>query len=330
MPPLDKPAKSGVVTLSADSRAHHTFPQFALFLADYPEQCMIPTLNHRCCHQCEICLGDMPSFAHRIRRHNPKQYVLLSTTAVEEVGLRNFADLPNFAEGHAGFNKYCCMNIVWLHQGQKDMYEGHGREWIICCRNDIEGLEQYLYLMDERFSIICCWSEISPFGNKVTHPKQWTSAKYKNMVKVWLARLLEGHSDHFKFIKLVTDFMLIASYNCHIQTMVKYLQDALSCICSKIHLFLPYCKSHSLSRIPKIQSLLHCIECIRKLGSANIVTPKCLNPLTNTSSTMTTVFLTRCIIFCRCYNGKRAYFISSLKSVVWYISVNQIPTCRTY
>jgi hypothetical protein len=46
------------------------------------------------------------------------------------------------------------------------------------------------------------------------------------MVKVWLAALappLTGHPDHIKFIKLVTDYILIASYHSHTETMLKYL-----------------------------------------------------------------------------------------------------------
>jgi len=102
--------------------------------------------------------------------------------------------------------------------------------------------------------------------------KQWTGAEYKDIVKVWLAALtplLKGHPDHCKFIKSVTDFILITSYHSHTETTLKYLQDALSGISSNIHLFLPYHKSHSMSKIPKIHSLLHYIKCIREMGSAN-------------------------------------------------------------
>jgi len=129
-----------------------------------------------------------------------------------------------------------------------------------------------LDLIDERCSIIPRFSNIRQFGDKLTSVKQWTGAEYKDMVKVWLAALaplLKGHPDHFKFIKSVTDFILITSYHSHTETRLKYLQDALSGICSNIHLFLPYRKSHSMSKIPKIHSLLHYIECIREMGSAD-------------------------------------------------------------
>ena len=110
------------------------------------------------------------------------------------------------------------------------------------------------------------------FGDKLTCVKHWTSAEYKDLVKVWLAALaplLKGRPDDFKFIKCVTDFILITSYHTHTETTFKYLQDALSGISSNIHLFLPYRKSHRMSKLPKIHSLLHYIECIREMGSAD-------------------------------------------------------------
>ena len=53
------------------------------------------------------------------------------------------------------------------------------------------------------------------------------------------------------------------------QNTLKYLQDAVSGISTNINLFLPYRKSHSMSKIPKFCSLLHYIECMREVGSAD-------------------------------------------------------------
>jgi hypothetical protein len=127
-----------------------------------------------------------------------------------------------------------------------------------------------LDLIDERFSIIPRYSDKRQIGDELTRVKQWTGAEYKDMVKVRLAALapfLKGHPDHCKFIKSVTDFILITSYHFHTETTLKYLQAALIGISSNIHLFLPYRKRHSMSKIPTIHSLLYYIECIREMGS---------------------------------------------------------------
>jgi hypothetical protein len=92
------------------------------------------------------------------------------------------------------------------------------------------------------------------------------------MVNNWLAvlaPLLKGYPNNFKFIKCVTNFILITCYHSHTETALRFLQDVLSGISSNIQLFLPYRMSHSMSRIPNIHSLLHYIKCIGEMGSAD-------------------------------------------------------------
>jgi hypothetical protein len=99
---LKQPAMSGLAVLCADSRTHHAIPPIASFLADYPEQCTATMVNNGGCPRCEICPDDMTGFAHKLRRRNLKQYLHLSTTAAEEVGLWMFADCQTFPNAHAG------------------------------------------------------------------------------------------------------------------------------------------------------------------------------------------------------------------------------------
>jgi len=61
--------------------------------------------------------------------------------------------------------------------------------------------------------------------------------------------------------------MLIASDHSHTDTVLKYLQAGLSGISINIPIFLPYRTSHSKGNLPKIDSLLQYIECIREMGS---------------------------------------------------------------
>lgn len=118
-------------------------------------------------------------------------------------------------------------------------------------------------LIDERFTIIPRFSIIHQFGVKLPRVNQWPGPDSKVIVKVWRAALalrLGGHPDYMKFIKSFTDLILITSFHFHTETALKCLQDVLSVVCSNIHLFLPHCKSHCMSQIPKIHSLLQNIE----------------------------------------------------------------------
>jgi len=164
------------------------------------------------------------------------------------------------------------MNIDWLHRLLKGLFKDHTSEWILSFLQDSQGQEKGFNLIDKGISIISWFSNIRQFRTTLSPVKQWTGAKYKDMVKVWfsaLAPLLKGHPHYFKFIKSVTIFILIASYHSHTKITLKYLQDAHCAIGSNIHLFLPYRKSHSMRKIHKIQSLLHYIDCIREIGSAD-------------------------------------------------------------
>jgi len=164
------------------------------------------------------------------------------------------------------------MNLDWLHQLLKGLFKDHTWEWIVGFLKDIYGQEKGLDQIDEQFTIIRHFSDICQFGDNLTPMKWYTGAEYKDMEDSWLATFAEpltGDPNDFQFIKSVTDFIQIASYHSHTQTMLKYLQDTLSGIRSNIHLFLPYHKSHSMSKIPKIHSLLHYIECNREICSAN-------------------------------------------------------------
>ncbi|KAF8248732.1 hypothetical protein K440DRAFT_500953, partial [Wilcoxina mikolae CBS 423.85] len=110
------------------------------------------------------------------------------------------------------------------------------------------------------------------FGDKLTRVKQWTGSEYKDMLKVWLAALaplLKGYPNHLKFLKSVTDFILITGYHSYTETTLRYFQDALYSISRNIYLFLPYRHNQSISKIPKIHSLFHYIEYIKEKGSAD-------------------------------------------------------------
>jgi len=267
-----EPPKSGLAVLCADGHTSDAFPRIASFLADYPAQCTITMVKSGWCPQCEIYPDDQPGLASRPRRCHPQWFLYLSTMAAEAVWLWKFACCPHLPDAHAGCNIYSCMNVDWLHQLLKGLFKDHTWEWIVSFLKDIYGQEKSLDLIDEQFSIIPRFYNICQFGDRLTRMKQWTGAEYKDIVMVRLPALtprLNGHPDHFKFIKSVTDFILIASYHSHTETTLKYLQDVLSGISSNLHLFLPYRKSHSMSMIPKIHSLLHFIECIREMGSVD-------------------------------------------------------------
>ncbi|KAF8241535.1 hypothetical protein K440DRAFT_570007 [Wilcoxina mikolae CBS 423.85] len=196
----------------------------------------------------------------------------MSVEAANDVGLWKFENCPIFADAHADCNIYASMNVDQLHQLLKGVFKYHTWEWMVDFLKDIYGAEKALELIDERFFALPHFSDIRQFGDKLTPVAQWTGSEYKDKLKVWLAALaplLKGHPNHLKFLKSVTDFILIAGYYSHTETTLRYLQDALHGIRRNIHLFLPYHHNQSISKIHKIHSLFHYIECIKKMCSAD-------------------------------------------------------------
>jgi len=164
------------------------------------------------------------------------------------------------------------MNGDWLHLLLKGLFKDHTWEWIVSFLKYIYCTEKGLDLIDLQCFIIPRFSNIHQFGDKPACMKQWTSAEFMHMVKVWLpafACVHKGYLDHYKYIKSVTDFILIASYHSPTKTTLKYLQAVLRATSSNICTSLPYHKSHLMHLIPWFHSHIHCIEFIRVMAFAN-------------------------------------------------------------
>ena len=136
----------------------------------------------------------------------------------------------------------------------------------------IYGVGKAAELVDKRFAEMPQFTDLRNFGHKFSAIQQWTGAEYKDMVKVWLAvlaPLLKGYPDHMRFLKAVTDFILITRYHSHSDSTLGYLQDALNAISRGLPLFSDFRKSDDASGIPKLHSIYHYIECIREMGSSD-------------------------------------------------------------
>jgi len=179
------------------------------------------------CPWCTISPNDIPCFPCRSRCCSSLQYLHWLTTAVEEMGLWIFTNCLNSADALAGCNIYHCMNVDQLYQQLNSLVKELIWVLVVCFPKNIYGKMKGLYLIDEQFSIIPRFSNICEFGDKGTHLTHWTGVWYKDKVKVWLpalAPLFNGHPDYFLYIQFVIDFILITSYHCHIETMIKYLK----------------------------------------------------------------------------------------------------------
>ena len=128
----------------------------------------------------------------------------------------------------------------------------------------IDGVGKAADLVDKRFAEMPQFTDLRNFGHKFSAIQQWMGAEYKDLVKVWLAvlaPLLKGFPDHMRFLKAVTDFILITSYHSHSNsTLATFkmctMRSAVACLFSQISanpttllVFLSYTRSTTISSV---------------------------------------------------------------------------------
>jgi len=108
------------------------------------------------------------------------------------------------------------------------------------------------------------------FGDKLTGVIECSCAKYKNTIMVCpavLAHLQKGYPNHFKFIKSVTNSILLAGYCFLTKTVLKDIPNESSGSSSDIHFFVQCCMSHSRSQVQNIHFLLQNTKYISEMSS---------------------------------------------------------------
>jgi len=78
-----------------------------------------------------------------------------------------FANIPKFANAHAGYNIYRLMNVDRLHQLLECLFKEYTWDLIVGCLKNIYGQENGFNLIDKQFSKIPHFADLCQFGDKV-------------------------------------------------------------------------------------------------------------------------------------------------------------------
>ena len=270
--PLEAPARDGVEMRCADGHTRVVFPRISSFLADYPEQCLLTLVKQGWCPRCELRPAEFPGYNRRPIRRSPGRCSDMSEDMAASLGYWKFPDFAPFSDCHEGCDIFSCIGVDRLHQLLKGVFHDHAWKWVIKMLESIHGVGKAAELVDKRFAEVPHFTDLRNFGHKFSGIQQWTGAEFKDMLKVWLAvlaPLLKGYPDHMRFLKAVTDFILIAGYYSHSDSTLGYLQDALNAISRGLPHFSDFRKSDDASGIPKLHAIFHYVECIREMGSAD-------------------------------------------------------------
>ncbi|KAI9069144.1 hypothetical protein FKP32DRAFT_1560290 [Trametes sanguinea] len=263
MEPLIAAGRDGVLMTCADGHIRRVFPILAAYIADHPEQCLIACCKENRCPRCTVprkSRGDLKRYP--LRQQEATARVLRQVgmgsdpAAFTSQGLRPvyepfWAKLPHT-------DIFATITPDILHQLHKGLVKDHLLVW---CQK-IVGEKA----LDERFAAMSKSHGLRHFGRGVSMISQWTGTEAKEIEKVLLGLLVGRVPPRaLKAIRGLLDFVYYAQYETHSDDTLALMQKALE----RFHRYkqeLVELGVREHFNIPKLHSLVHYIEAIRRLG----------------------------------------------------------------
>ncbi|KAI0281068.1 hypothetical protein BC826DRAFT_1094230 [Russula brevipes] len=264
--PLRDVGRHGVEMVCADTTIRCIFPILAAYIADHPEQCLVA-----CCkeNRCPICV--VPHHARGENIHSP----LWSQPLTEQVlhdqahgkqpheftewGLRTV--FSPFWAGMPHADIFTCIAPDILHQLHKGVFHDHLLQWCMT----IMGVKA----MDDRFKAMTNFPGLKHFKNGISGVSQWTGNEHKEMERIFLGIIAGAVQPQvITAAKAILDFISYARYQSHTTSTLIKMQQALDKFHMVKDIFIELGVRRSFN-IPKIHSMLHYINGIQQLGSAD-------------------------------------------------------------
>ncbi|OJT11723.1 hypothetical protein TRAPUB_11785, partial [Trametes pubescens] len=255
--------ENGVLMTCADGHIRRVHPIVAAYVADHPEQCLIACCKENRCPRCLVPRkqrGNQKTFPARnhqatadiLRRagegETPSKY---TTQGLRPVYHPFWADLP-----HTDMFESITPDI--LHQIHKGVVKDHLLPW---CQK-LVGEK----VVDERVAAIPESHGLRHFKSGVSLISQWTGSEAKELEKILLGIIAgRADSDIQKSARGLLDFVYYAQYEVHTETTLAEMKRALDRFHRHKHAFVKHgIREHF--NIPKVHSLVHYVDAIRRFG----------------------------------------------------------------
>jgi Plavaka transposase len=250
----------------ADGWIRLMFLILAAYVADFPEQCLVGCCMENRCPRCTVNPTDRGS-PHESRLRDMRETLELMSKhqqgrdppQFEKIGLRAvykpfWADLPHC-------DIFRCFTPDILHQLHKGVFKDHLVQWCTKIMGEKE--------IDKRFKAMNGYPGLRHFKKGISSVTQWTGTEHKEMEKLLLGITLGAVPSRFiPVVRSLLDFIYLSQLQYHTTTTLKSMETCLKTFHDQKNIIIEL-EIRDHFNIPKFHALLHYVECIRFLGSAD-------------------------------------------------------------
>ncbi|KAK0477417.1 hypothetical protein IW261DRAFT_1634689 [Armillaria novae-zelandiae] len=269
----------GVKMVCADALVCLVYPIFAVYITNYPEQCLESCCMENRCPICKVhpdCRGSHDSESFDKRDVAETLSYLKDHAAGKDVNTTYGSNVndtfkayglqpvyPPFWASLPHSDIFMVFTPDLLHQLHKGVFKDHLIKW---CTVIIGAVE-----VDKAFQSMPSHPELHHFKNGILHVSQWTGTEHKEMEKVFLA-LVAVHACNKVILAVcgVIDFIYLALLQSQMSMTLSLLRNALDHFHDHKNIFIQleaWTQDHF--NIPKIHSMEHYEDLICLFGSAD-------------------------------------------------------------